>query len=54
MSDARRLQRLCERQAVLTSNSKVRAALLEMAEEYRHQADCEDVKEPASEKLDLD
>lgn len=53
MNDARRLQKLCERQASLTSNSKVRTAPLEMAEEYRHQADCEDMKEPASEKLDM-
>lgn len=37
MNDARRLQRLCETQAALSSNAKVREALLEMAEEYRIQ-----------------
>jgi hypothetical protein len=37
--DYRRLQLVCERQAVVTSNREARKALEDMAEEYRKMAD---------------
>jgi hypothetical protein len=37
--DYRHLQRICERQAVVTSNEEARRALEEMAEEYRKMAE---------------
>jgi hypothetical protein len=37
--DYRRLQLVCERQAVVTSNREARRALEDMAEEYRKMAD---------------
>jgi hypothetical protein len=37
--DYRHLQRICERQAVVTSNEEARRALEGMAEEYRKMAE---------------
>jgi hypothetical protein len=37
--DYRRLQLVCERQAVVTSNREARRTLEDMAEEYRKMAD---------------
>ncbi|MET4476493.1 hypothetical protein [Bradyrhizobium sp. F1.13.3] len=46
MNDARRLQRLCEKQAALTDTERVKVVLREIAEEYRVQAEREDEREP--------
>ncbi|MBB4375397.1 hypothetical protein [Bradyrhizobium sp. SBR1B] len=40
MDDYRRLQKICESQAALSSSPATRTALLEMAEEYRKRAEC--------------
>jgi hypothetical protein len=37
--DYRHLQRVCERQAVVTSNEETRRAIEEMGEEYRKMAE---------------
>jgi hypothetical protein len=53
MNDARRLQKICEKQAALTESERTKVVLQEMAEEYRSQAERHGEKERLSGKLDM-